>query len=34
VPLVIGFAYDRHSIVPLVAFLCAASALASRARGE
>lgn len=32
VPLLIGFAYDRHSIVVLVAFLCAAAGIASRVR--
>lgn len=32
VPLLVGFAYDRHSIVVLVAFLCAAAGIASRAR--
>jgi hypothetical protein len=30
VPLLVGFAYDRHSVVVLVAFLCAAAGIASR----
>jgi hypothetical protein len=30
VPLLVGFAYDRHSVVVLVAFLCAAAGVASR----
>ncbi|HTV21045.1 MAG TPA: hypothetical protein VMG12_20310 [Polyangiaceae bacterium] len=32
VPLLVGFAYDRHSVVLLVAFLSAAAGIASRAR--
>jgi hypothetical protein len=30
VPLLVGFAYDRHSVVVLVAFLCAAAGVGSR----
>jgi hypothetical protein len=33
VPLLVGFAYDRHSIVLLVTFLCAAAGIARRAGG-
>jgi len=33
VPLLIGFAYDRHTILVLVAFVCVAAGIASRASG-